>query len=398
MIKSTVNDFAFFGGAPVFSHPLTTMNLVEPDRETFYKYAKASFDAQWMSNNGPAVQELERQLALFHHVKHCIAMSNGFTAICLALHVLSIPKKKEIIVSPLTYRRMADIIDWAGLTPCFCDVDPQTQAISPQTAELCINDNTAGILAPHPRVHLCDISGMESIAKKYKLPLIFDSVEACGATYKGVPLGGFGNCEVFSMHADKVINACEGGYITTNDDILARKLKIVRAFGFSGRDRIECLGYNAKLNELHAAMALASFINIDQQIARNKKLHLLYQEVFRPIQGIHIIPYDTIEKRNWRSVLIYFDKNWPLSRDATLKILNAERINARPYYYPPLHKTFKKQAKNGSISLSVVEHIAETHAILPMGTTVNEDDIPKIGETFQDIFNFSPSIYNNMEM
>lgn len=224
MLKTAVSDFALFGGESAFSRPLTTMNLVQPDREVFYTYARASFEARWLSNNGPSVRILEQRLADFHGVRHCIAMSNGFTAICLALYALALPGRKEVVLSPLTYRRMADIVDWAGLVPRFCDVDPHTQAISPQTAETCINDNTAIILAPHPRVHLCDISGMEALAARHELPLVFDSVEPCGATYNGVPLGRFGNCEAFSMHADKVINACEGGYLTTNDDQLAHKL------------------------------------------------------------------------------------------------------------------------------------------------------------------------------
>lgn len=160
----------------------------------------------------------------------------------------------------------------------------------------------------------------------------------------------------------------------------------MRGFGFSARDHIECLGLNAKLNELHAAMALASLVHIDEQTERNRKLHLLYQQNFENIPGIIIIPYDRTEKRNWRSVLLCLDEGWPFSRDDTLRILNAENVNARVYYSPPLHKTFKNHADGADISLPVAEHIAATHIILPMGTTVFEEDIARMGDLFRDMF------------
>lgn len=385
MIKTSVDDFSLFGGKQAFDSFRTTMNLVTPNRDIFFKYAKESFDARHMTNNGPAVRELERELAMFHRVKHCVVFCSGFTAMYITLRCMALTGKTEVVVPSLTYRRSADIVDWAGLLPRFCDIDPKTLAISPETARSCINENTALILAPHPITNLCDIIGMEALAKEYGLPIMFDSVEACGSEYNGKMIGNYGDCEAFSMHASKVINSCEGGYITTNNDEIAEKIRLSRAFGFSSYDRIEILGHNAKLNELHAAMGLASLCEIEQQFAENKQIHLAYQKNLSDLPGVTVIPYDFHEKRNWKSVLVRLDNEWPFSRDDTLKLLNAENIHARTYYSPPLHTVFPRQAGKGQHTLSVVEQMATNHFILPFGSTVSEEDTYIIGQVFRDI-------------
>ena len=348
MIKKHVNDFALFGGSPVFNTFRTTMNLVPLDRDIFFAYAQKSFKQRQMTNNGPSLKELENQLARFHGVHHCIAYCNCFTAMFLALRTLALPGKHEVVLPSLTYRRMADIVDWAGLLPRFCDVDQITLGVTPETVEPCINENTALLLAPHPITNLCDIEGMERLAKKYSLPLFFDSVEACGGEHKGTRIGGFGDCEGFSMHPSKVINACEGGYLTTNSDALASELRKVRAFGFEGHDKIVQLGYNAKLNELHAAAGLSSLANIENVFAENRNLHLAYQRSLSNLPGVTVIQYSTAEKRNWKSLLMKLGDEWPLSREDTLRLLQAENIHARPYYSPPQHITFSRQIGRAS--------------------------------------------------
>ena len=385
MNKHHVADFALFGGKPAFDAFRTTMNLVIPDRDVFFEHAKKSFDARHMTNNGPVVRELEEQLARFHQTGHCIAFCNCFTGMFVAMRHLALPGKNEVVVPSLTYRRMADIIDWAGLLPRFCDVDPQTLGISPATARPCINENTALILAPHPITHLCDIEGMEALAAEYGLPLMFDSVEACGGDHRGKMIGGFGNCESFSMHPSKVLNSCEGGYITTNDDKLAQTLRSARAFGFSGRDTIAMLGYNAKLNELHAAVGMATLSGIEQQLADNKRLHLAYQAQLGGLSGVTVISYDMNAKRNWKSLLVRLDEAWPFSREKTLQLLNAENIHARAHYSPPQHSTFPRQAGKGEIPLPVTDEAATNHLLLPFGSTMSVEDTEIVGRVFHSM-------------
>ena len=383
MEKQHIDDFALFGGKQAFASFRTTMNLVVPDRDIFFTYAKESFAARHLTNHGPTMKELERQLAEFHGVRHCLTFCNCFTAMYIALRCLALAGKREVVVPSLTYRRMADIIDWAGLLPRFCDVDPETLGISPATARPCINENTALLLAPHPITRLCDIDGMERLAQEYGLPLFFDSVEACGGAHTDRMIGGFGDCESFSMHPSKVLNSCEGGYITTNNNDIAQTLKLARAYGFFGRDNIIMLGHNAKLNELHAAMGLATLAGIERQFADNKRIHLAYQAHLSGLPGVTVIPYDHAEKRNWKSVLVRLDDAWPFSREETLQVLNAENIHARPYYSPPQHVSVPRQAGQGVHLMPVTDQAAASHLILPFGSAVSEEDTAIVGQVLR---------------
>ena len=238
-------------------------------RDIFFKYAKESFEERHLTNNGPAVKELECQLAEFHGVNNCIAFSDCYTTMYITLHCLARPGKKEVVVPFLSCRQITDIIAWAGLSPCFYDVAPDVFSLYPELARASINENTDLILAVHPIAGLCDIDGLENLAKEYSLPLFFDSVDAFGSTHKGGMLGGFGDCEAFSMPLGEALKNSELGYITTNNDDLAHTLKVARAFGFFGHDNIIMLGHNAKLNELHAALGLAALADIKRRFTEN---------------------------------------------------------------------------------------------------------------------------------
>ncbi len=386
-MKNSISDFALYGGEKVFSTFRTTTNMVPPDREVFFYYAKKALEKRQLTNNGENVKELERQLAVFHEVKHCIAVSSGFCAFMLAVKALALSHKTEVIIPSLTYCSCGDILEWAGFIPHFCDVEAQTRTVSVQNLEKCINTNTAALAIPHPMVTLCDIDEIVALAKKHGLPLIFDSAEAVGASYKGKMIGGFGDAETFSMHASKALNSAEGGYITTNNDELADLLRKMRAFGFVARDLVDCLGFNAKLNELHSAMGLAGLSWIERQICENKAMHLAYQEHFKDIAGLEIVPYVENEKRNWKTCLVKINSEWPFTREFTLKILNAENINARAYYNPPLHL---KYAKDRCVyaDLPNTEKVCQEYFLLPFGYSLNVDDTKMIADMLKAMLRF----------
>ncbi len=179
----------------------------------------------------------------------------------------------------ITYRRLADAAAWAGLTPHFADVDPATLALSSDTVADLINDRTALLLGVHPIVNCCDATGLEALSSAAGIPLLMDSVESSFEIFDGRRVGTFGRCELFSLHASKLLNGFEGGYIATNDSELADLLALTRAFGFRLQDQTDHFGVNAKLNEVHAAMALASLDGVAEQVDRNRRLYERYVEL-----------------------------------------------------------------------------------------------------------------------
>lgn len=357
--KSNIDELAVFGGIRLFSTPKPTSNLVRPDFEKFLGYSKIFFDRHQYTNDGVLVKQLEQRLAALHQTEFCVAFCSGFWALALAIKALAKPGKSEIVMPSFTYRRMADIAAWTKLKPHFCDVEENTLANSATTVRPCINDNTALILAVHPIVNFCDIDGLVDLARKKNIPLLFDSVESVYESSEGRKIGCFGNAELFSMGASKLVNGFEGGYITTNDAKLAERLSQMRNFGFDGQDHIVVSGgLNAKLNEIHAAMALAGLDDLEDQVARNRQRYLTYQRLLAPLKGIRLLSFDESHQPGYKNIVIEILDDWPLTRADTVSILNAEMILARAYYTPPLHR--KRMAyPHVPVDLPVTDRLAE---------------------------------------
>ena len=383
--KNNKTDLVYFGGNnPMFETPRSIANLVKPNINNFYSYTKQSFEAGHLTDSGVVVQLFEERLKKIYGVKHAIAMCNG--GITLAVKFLALEGRREVIMPSLGYRRMADVVAWMNLTPHFCDVHPETMGITAAAAKKCINENTALILAPQPIVNICDIDGLVELSEETGIPLFFDSVEAGYCSHKGRMIGSFGDGEYFSMHASKFLNGFEGSYVTTNNDALAENLRLARNSGINADGGIECFGMRAHLNEVHAAMAMASFDDMPHQIERNKQHYYQYKKLLSEIKGLELVEYDESEKRTFKNIMVGINDRWRFSRDETLEILIAEKMLARAYYSPPLHK----RPTNYTTIVGDVEHssrLAEKYMLLPSGYRTSAEDIEKICDVLKLIQN-----------
>lgn len=376
--KVQVKDMACFGGSRLFAEPKSTSSLAQPDFGRFLHYSKKFFERQHYTNNGVLVKMLEERLAEFHGTRFCVTFCSGFWGLALAMNSLALKGKSEIIMPSLTYRRMADIAAWARLRPRFCEVDPSTLAPTRQTVSACINAETALIMAVHPIVNCCDIDEIAALGKERGIPVLFDSVESVYESTSSGKVGGFGDAECFSMHASKLLNGFEGGYLTTNNEELAHRLALLRTYGFEGQDNCTIPGgLNAKLNEIHAAMALANLDELEQLVAENRQRYRQYQAGFAGMKGIRLLEFDETSKTSYKNIVAELLDDWPLKRDETVAVLNAENILARAYYSPPLHQ------KNMSYpfvpaTLEVTDYLARRFILLPCGDFVTCDDIDRI--------------------
>lgn len=376
--KRELGDLAIFGGRSVFDSPRSTSNLVRPDVEKFLDYSRLFYAQHQYTNNGPLVTLLEKRLAEFHQAEYCIAFCSGFWALALVIKALALKGRTEMVMPSLTYRRMADIAAWANLKPRFCEVDSATLALDACTARACVTENTALILAAHPIVNCCDVSGLESLSRECGIPLLFDSVESVYESVAGGRIGGFGAAEVFSMHASKLLNGFEGGYVTTNDPGLAENLRLTRGFGFSGPDHISVPGgINAKLNEVHAAMGLASLDDIEDQVRRNRQRYNTYQSRLAAVPGVRLLEFDERYRTSYKNIVIELLDGWPLSRKDTLSIMNAEKMLARAYYHPPLHRK-RMRYPHVPAELPLTDALSERFVLMPCGHMVSDADIDQV--------------------
>ena len=394
-LKARIDELAAFGGRPHFTTPVSTSNLVRPDIERFLGYSRIFHDAHRYTNDGLLVRSLEERFAAFHHTGHAVAMANGFWALVLTIRSLALPGRSQVVMPSLTYRRLADVVAWAGLVPRFCEVDPDTLAIGPREAEACLGDDTALILGVHPIVNCCDAAGLEALSARTGIPLMFDAVESVYETVGGRKVGSFGRAECFSLHASKLINGFEGGYVTTDDDELAARLRKLRGFGFQGQDNVEELGINAKLNEVHAAMALACLDDLEAQVLRNRARYRVYQRELADLPGVRLVPFDETERTSYKTILVELNEDWPLTRAETLKLLNEEGVLSRAYYWPPLH-TKAMRYPTVPASLPLTEVLGERFLLMPCGHLVDEADIVAVCDLLRFMRRHAGAIHTRM--
>lgn len=398
-MKKGVSDLAIFGGKPAFAEYLHVGRPNIGSRDAFLARVNDMLDRRWLSNDGPFVKELEQNLAEYLGVNHCVVICNATIALEIAARALGL--HGEVIVPSFTFIASAHALQWQEITPVFCDVDPITHNIDPAKVESLITPRTTGILGVHVWGRACEVESLSVIAQKHQLKLMFDAAHALGASYHGQMIGGFGDAEVFSFHATKFFNSFEGGAVTTNNDELAEKIRSMRNFGFAGLDNVIDVGTNGKMSEISAAMGLTSFESIDEFIQINRSNFLNYSKGLDRIPGIRLIKYDEKERNNYQYIVMEIDKNnTGVDRDLLMKILNAENILARRYFYPGCHQMepYRSYIPNAGLILPETEKLTQKVLQLPTGTAVGEDDINQICELIGFVFANGLEIQSNLKV
>lgn len=379
MLTDSLDMLGIFSHQPEFEEVLHIGRPNIGDRNKLYARIDDLLKRNWLTNNGPYVQEFERRSADFLNVKHCIAMCNGTVALEIAIRATGM--KGEVILPSFTFIATAHSLQWQEITPVFCDIDPETHTIDPSLIERHITPRTTGIIGVHLWGKPCNIEAMENIANKHNLKLIFDASHGFGCSYKQKMIGGFGNAETLSFHATKFINSFEGGAVVTNDDDLAMKIRLMKNFGFKGLDNVIYIGTNGKMSEISAAMGLTSLDNVQEFIEINRKNYHAYQKLLKSIKGIQIRKIDENERNNYQYIVIDIDReDTGISRNLLMKILHAENVRVRRYFYPGCHsmEPYRSYYPNAGILLPVTEQIAARTLCLPTGTAIDTDTVRKI--------------------
>lgn len=378
-MKISVNQLAIFGGEPAFRESLHVGRPNIGNQDHFMARVTDMLDRRWFTNNGQYVQEFERVLAKYTGVQHAIAITNATLAQEIAVRAAGI--KGEVIIPSFTFIATAHALQWQEITPVFCDVAPGTHQIDPNRVEELITPRTTAIIGVHVWGSPCDIDALTEIANRRGLRLMFDAAHAFGCSYKGQMMGGFGEAEFFSFHATKFLNSFEGGAVLTNNAELADRVRYMRNFGFAGLDDVDYVGTNGKMTEICAAMGLTSFESIDDIIQVNKRNYNTYSDALQQLPGIKMFQYDASECNNYQYIILEVDEaEAGISRDSLIKILHAENILARRYFYPGCHQMepYRSYYPHARLLLRETEKLTERVMSLPNGTTVDITDIQQI--------------------
>ena len=375
-MKSHVGELAIFGGAPAFSAPLHVNRPYAQARDNFQELIRQSFDASWFTNDGPLVKRFEDQLMAELNVPNVVLVANG--TLGLELVMLALGLEGEVILPSFSFVSGAHVTMKMGLTPRFCDISAIDMNADAELIERMITPRTAAVVPTHIWGQPCAPLRLEAICRDAGVALIFDAAHGFGCSHQGLPVGSFGDAEVFSLHATKTLHSFEGGFITTRDDVLASKLRKMRNFGFTGVDSVSGVGTNAKMSEAHAAMGLANLARFDDIRARSAASHHAYRVGLDTINGVTFHkPVNDVENNLHYAVALVDEGKFGLSRDQLVHILAAENVLARRYYYPGVHRLSPYRDLDCGLNahLPVTDEISKRVLVLPSGATVGPQDV-----------------------
>lgn len=366
-------------GPATFPNPIHVGLPNTGDRNRFLERVNAILDRRWYTNNGQFVQEFEEKLARYLGVKHCIAMCNGTIALEIVIRALELTG--EVIVPSFTFIATAHALQWQEITPVFCDIDPVTHLIDPSSVERMITPRTTGIIGVHTWGQPCGIESLTEIAESRNLSVLFDAAHAFGCSHNGTMTGNFGSAEVFSFHATKFFNTFEGGAVATNDDALAKKIRLMKNFGFMGYDQVEYIGTNGKMTEICAAMGLTGLESMDEFIRVNKQNYITYKRGLQGLPGIRLLEYEESEDLNYQYIVLEIEEaRAGLKRDELYSLLHAENVLARRYFYPGCHRMepYRSYFPHAGLLLPSTEFVAERVLVLPTGAAAGPAEIESI--------------------
>ena len=304
-----------------------------PSFEEYIEEIKDIWQTHWLTNMGSKHKRLQEQLKDYLCVENIDFFTNGHMALELTIQAMKL--KGEVITTPFTFASTTHAIVRNGLEPVFCDINPNDFTIDVTKIESMITEKTSAIVPVHVYGNVCDVESIQKIADKYNLKVIYDAAHTFGEKYRDQGIGTFGDASCFSFHATKVFNTIEGGAVCFKDKELGQSLYDLKNFGIHGPETVSGIGANAKMNEFCAAMGLCNLMQIDDEIAKRKKIVERYREHLDGIKGIQLSPIQADVVSNYAYFPIIIDEEvFGKSRDEVSDRLAQNGIFSRKYFYP----------------------------------------------------------------
>lgn len=368
------------GGPKSFPEGLPFVRPTVPDPDEVLGDIRAILESG-MLTNGSYVRMLEERTSAYLGVRNCVAVSSCTAGLMLVLRASGL--SGDVIVPSFTFAATAHAVAWNGLRPVFADIDPETLTLSPEAVEATGGLRTSAILATHTFGTPCDPTLMEETARRIGVRLFFDAAHAFGSRHGDRAIGGFGDAEVFSLSPTKVLVAAEGGIISTDDDTLAERCRIGRDYGNPGDYDCRLIGLNARMSEIHAAIALASLAGLDERIDRRNELAARYVEAVRGVPGLSFPLVRRGDRSTFKDFTVLVEEDeFGLDAGAVADALAAEGIDTRRYYVPPVHsmRAYRFLASTTNGSLPITEHAASRVLTLPLWSSMTNDQVERVAE------------------
>jgi dTDP-4-amino-4,6-dideoxygalactose transaminase len=386
---------AVLGGRAIFDKKVPMVRPVLPSFEEMEEGIRHILSSG-MVTRGRYLEAFEKAAAEHLGVRHAVAVSSCTSGLMLAYQGLGL--KGEVVVPSFTFMATVSALAWCGLKPVFAEIDPDSTTLDPADVEAVITPNTSAIVAVHNFGTPADIRGLEDAARRHNLRLIFDAAHGFGALYEGVPVGGQGDAQVFSMSPTKLLITGEGGLVSTNDDKLAEKLRIGREYGNDGSYNSAFHGLNARMPEFNALMGYHSLQKLEEATQNRNRTAARFTEELSKLPGLGFQVVRPADRSSYREYSLTVDEEaFGLTRDQLALALAAENVDTRKYYDPPVHcHTAYGHYHNGR-PLPKTEWLASHSLSLPMWSKMEDRVIQGMCDAFALAHRHAPQIRAHLE-
>jgi dTDP-4-amino-4,6-dideoxygalactose transaminase len=321
---------------------------------------------------GPEVAAFEREFAAYCGVDHAVGVANGTEAITIALRAMGVGPGDEVIVPSFTFYASAEAIPPTGATPVFCDIDPDTYCVTPDTVEPVLSARTKAVIAVHLFGNLAPVAELQDLG----VPVLEDAAQAAGSLGEAGRPGALGSAGTFSFFPSKNL-ACfgDGGIITTADEQIAERARTLRFHGSRDKVSYEQLGYNSRLDELQAAILRVQLPHLDEMAAGRRHAAGHYEQAglgelvklplpspgSSPAWHLYVIAHPDVEHLQ--------------------AALDAAQIGCRAYYRTPVHRQPAMRQWGLGVELPATEQAARTHLAIPMSPVLTREQADQVVQT-----------------
>ncbi len=352
------------------------------------KFIKEAFDSNWVAPLGPNVTGFEQDLeAYLNNNVHVASLSSGTAAIHLGLILLGVKLGDDIICQSMTFSASANPIVYLGATPIFIDSELETWNMCPEVLETAIKDRIKkgkkpkAIIAVHLYGMPYKVDEIRLIAQKYEIPIIEDSAEALGSTYKNKKCGTFGDISVLSFNGNKIITTSGGGALVTHNKEFKEKAIFLATQARDNAPHYQHseIGYNYRMSNICAGIGRGQMEILDSHVDKRREMHQFYTTVFANHEGVNVFsePNSDFHSNHWlTAITIDSEKNGGKTREDLRIVLEINNIESRPLWKPMhLQPVFSSVPYYGG---TVAEKLFNDGLCLPSGSNLSENDRNRI--------------------
>jgi perosamine synthetase len=344
-------------------------------------YVMECLQTGWISSEGRFIGAFEQAWADYCGMKFGVAVSNGTTALQLAVACLDLQPGDEVILPTFTIISCAQAITYNGGTPVLVDSDPRTWCMDVGQVEAKITSRTRAIMPVHIYGHPVDMDPLRDIARRHKLVIVEDAAEAHGAEYKGSRCGSLGDLGCFSFYANKIITTGEGGMVVTNDEAYATQVRSLRNLCFRKERRFyhTSLGHNFRMTNIQAALGFAQVENVESAVQKKRWMGQEYTRRLSNIKGLQLPVEEAWAKNVYWMYGIVLDPGTGMNAVDFAKRLSDRGVMTRPFFLG-MHEqpVYLERGLFAGEKYPVAENLARQGLYLPSGLTLTDDQLQEV--------------------